>query len=317
MRDDPDRILFAGPNALPHEASELLVDPAQRTLVALERDVAKLKSRVGSGLGDRARGHLVSALVDRSLIRSRGSDTRIEWRVLKDGSSAIVCLNATDTWGAEGVDAGTYQWILRSDGTVDVPAGAGIFSDAEGDPAPVVPDAAADGTSEFAARRDHVHSVAERTHYEPLSVVSGATPVFDAHGSLGANRLHYDLPDGADTTLNFEPVRVPADYVVGATISLVWHWSNSVGSNNWRRRAVWDELGVGDTAPTGLVANSANIAVAAADTIVESSRDFGTQPAAGDSIGGMLRRIGTDGANDTNTGVTSIWGAWLAIPRDS
>jgi hypothetical protein len=74
---------------------------------------------------------------------------------------------------------------------------ANRFSDAEGDPADVSTGSAADGTSNYSARRDHVH------HYEPGATSSGGAGQVSgiARWSSGGGTA-FDLPDVAEYLLS-------------------------------------------------------------------------------------------------------------------
>lgn len=87
--------------------------------------------------------------------------------------------------------------LERQDKVTPGAGGGGVgFSDGEGDPSPV--GSTSDGTSAYAARRDHVHSLIAADVLAKLTTVDGAGSLLDADKLDGQEGAYY-LPSGSYT----------------------------------------------------------------------------------------------------------------------
>jgi hypothetical protein len=157
----------------------------------------------------------------------------------------------------------------------------------------------------------------DRTRRIPVVFVSegaSALPATDAHGSMNTFQ-HWDFPDSATTVIHSHPIIMPADYVSGSVYLKVFY-STSVTTGNFRMGWTTRELVNGATSVTQPVGTEENVpAAGTANQINTRTIASVSNPTASSIFTVRIYRLGSD-ANDTATGVFSIWGTWIEYTAD-
>ncbi len=143
-----------------------------------------------------------------------------------------------------------------------------------------------------------------------FSDLTTGTSVSTTEGSFDAIQ-HTRLADGATDVVFYTPVILPTDFVRGGFPTLNYIYSNDVTSGNvlWVLRVV----SIVDTAAaeTAILSDSTVVTVGGvADVMAERSVKFTVIPERSTTLAISIQRTGADG-DDTSTGISSVWTAWV------
>ena len=143
-----------------------------------------------------------------------------------------------------------------------------------------------------------------------LADESGDTFVVDNHGSL-SNTTHFELPDPGTTTIYFETIILPTDYVQSTVITINWLYSNEGTTGNIRWKPLIRSLSTNATSLVTLFDSNITTTVppVANTTTIVSTLMTGF-PERDTFITGYVRRNASAG-DDTNNSTTSLWSTWI------